>query len=79
MKNNIMPEWWFAFPQALGKEIYGEISTSDHYSGLTKREYAAIHIMAGFSADPSTVDVDIGSIANAAILWADNLLIELEK
>jgi hypothetical protein len=35
--------------------------------------------MAGFAADPSTVDVDIGSIANAAILWADNLLIELEK
>lgn len=47
------------------------------YIGLTKREYAAIHIMAGFATDPNCVDP--ASNALAAVRWADALFAELDK
>lgn len=58
------------------------------YSGLTKREYAAIQIMAGFGSDESLctpcknqeeADLSIESIAIAAVKWADALFNELDK
>ena len=50
--------------------------------GMTKREYAAIQIMAGFAADPTTADPDRGTIADLAeyaVKWADVLFSELKK
>jgi len=50
--------------------------------GMSKREYAAIQIMAGFAADPNTAHPDNGTIDNMsvyAVKWADSLLTELNK
>jgi hypothetical protein len=58
------------------------------YPGLTKREYAAIKIMAGFAADPGTEFQTysneeraefIKAFAICAIEWADALFNELDK
>ena len=60
----------------------------DDYTGLTKREYAAIKIMAGFAADLSaSLEADISDVravfvkgvAICAIEWADALFNELDK
>lgn len=51
------------------------------YPGLTKREYAAIKIMAGFAADQSVRGSieDIPTIAKFAVVWTDALFNELDK
>lgn len=63
------------------------MSTNRHYPvfetdgyGLTKREYAAIKIMAGFAANPTTLG-GIETNAEAAIQAADALFnsLEIEK
>lgn len=48
-------------------------------AGMTKREYAAIKIMAGFAADPATADGDLDNMSVCAVKWADSLLAELNK
>jgi hypothetical protein len=50
-----------------------------HWMGLTKREQAAIAIMAGLCADPTIDAVNPHRIANAAVAAADALFDELEK
>ncbi len=45
--------------------------------GLTKREYAAIKIMAGLAAFPETLDTS--DAADIAVTWTDALFKELEK
>jgi hypothetical protein len=52
----------------------------ENYPGLTKREYMATQIMAGFASDPDT-GINIRNLiaASAAVAWADELLKELEK
>lgn len=48
------------------------------FPGLTKREYMATHILAGFAADTNTgSDIEIN--AKYAVKWADALLLALEK
>lgn len=51
---------------------------ADGSKGLTKREYAAIKIMAGFASDPDTAGT-VGEISKYAVKWADALLKELDK
>lgn len=46
--------------------------------GLTKREYAAIKIMAGLAAD-FQLESSISETADIAINWADALLSKLEE
>lgn len=62
---------------------HGGIHEHQFFStGMTKREYAAIQIMAGFAADPATSDPDRGTIADLAeyaVKWADALFSELNK
>lgn len=48
-------------------------------TGLTKREYAAIQIMAGFAASSEDGPATIGDIAEYAVNWADALFDELDK
>lgn len=45
--------------------------------GLTKREYAAIKIMAGLAADPNMTNAE--SSARVAVEFANALFTELEK
>lgn len=47
--------------------------------GLTKREYAAIQIMAGFGAAPETGSTEPETLAKSAVYWADALFKELGK
>lgn len=47
-------------------------------TGLTKREYAAIQIMAGLAADPNTT-CNEQIAAKVAREWADALFDELDK
>jgi hypothetical protein len=46
--------------------------------GLTKREYAAIKIMAGLAAFPDN-SLDAESASLTSVIWADELFKELEK
>lgn len=46
--------------------------------GLTKREYAAIKIMAGLAADPS-LESTVDETATIAVTWADALFDRLEE
>ena len=48
------------------------------YTGLTKREEAAIKIMAGFAAHPD-MDAPPERLASIAVEHADALIAELEK
>lgn len=48
------------------------------YPGMTKREYFAIKILAGFAADPNC-DESSTVHAEAAVRWADALIAELNK
>jgi|AntDeeMetagen192_2_1112575.scaffolds.fasta_scaffold02971_3 hypothetical protein len=47
--------------------------------GITKREFMATQIMAGFAADPAMDDVNIGWLGDSAVAWADALLLALQK
>jgi hypothetical protein len=47
-------------------------------TGLTKREYAAINIMAGLAACDD-IGGKVEMVASCAVTWADALLAELEK
>lgn len=49
-----------------------------HTTGLTKREQAAIQIMAGFAAN-ANIGSDAEAIASKAVYWADELMKELDK
>lgn len=53
-------------------------SNDNAFGGLTKREYAAIKIMAGFASDPDTAGT-VEEVSKYAVKWADALLKELEK
>jgi hypothetical protein len=46
--------------------------------GLTKREYTAIKIMAGFASDPR-IEAPADMVAILALGWADAILAELDK
>lgn len=49
----------------------------ERFTGLTKREMFAMHIMAGFAVDPD-IDVElIPEVAKGAVRLADALLAEL--
>lgn len=48
-----------------------------HQVGMTKREYAAIHILAGMVADPET-DGETWMMKNA-VIFADKLFERLDK
>ena len=48
------------------------------FPGLTKREYFAIRVMAGFAADPNC-DETAPVHAEAAVRWADALIAELNR
>lgn len=48
-------------------------------TGLTKREYAATQIMAGFAASPEDGPATIEKTAEYAVKWADALFDELDK
>lgn len=59
-------------------------STADGYGssgsdGLTKREYAAIQIMAGYCANHEHTDRNQDKLSNWAVMQADSLLAELAK
>ena len=58
---------------------FPETSEGNFFPGLTIREYAAIKIMAGFAADPSTANTDCDALAGTAVLWADDLIAALNK
>ena len=67
-----------------GEELAFPIELSDrefrtYNPGLTKREYAAIKIMAGFAASSEDGPATIGDIAEYAVKWADALFDELDK
>jgi hypothetical protein len=47
-------------------------------TGLTKREYTAIKIMAGFASDPR-IEAPADMVAILALGWADAILAELDK
>lgn len=47
--------------------------------GLTKREYAAVHILAGLVANYKTLLGSVDETSNEAIRYADALFAELEK
>ena len=49
--------------------------------GLTKREYMATHILAGFGAmqDDMAAHETVNGAAQYAVEWADALLLALEK
>jgi len=53
-------------------------TTHDHF-GLTKREYAAIHIAAGLSASPDFCNNSFADVARTAVKQADALFVELNK
>lgn len=73
MKNRDMP----ANPIMLENgEVWDE--EHDHASGLTKREYAAIKIMAGFAGNADVV-AEATELKTHAVKWADELFDELEK
>lgn len=72
-----------AFPLSAGYQSGDEVTY-----GLTKREYIATQIMAGFAADqnvPLTTPDEgqcaevISGLAQGAVAWADALLAELAK
>ena len=48
-------------------------------TGLTKREHAAIQIMAGFAANHEMNEMDTERLAKLAVEEADALMDELEK
>jgi hypothetical protein len=48
------------------------------WTGLTKREYTAIKIMAGLASDPR-IEAPADMVAILALGWADAILAELEK
>jgi hypothetical protein len=47
--------------------------------GITFREYAAVAILAGFAADPTTGNDRPEKIAEAAVRWADALCVALNR
>lgn len=47
------------------------------YSGLSKREYAAIHILAGLSSPANALSYDLK--VQLAVKQADALFLELDK
>jgi len=54
--------------------------SSWHYSGLTKREYAAIKAMQGMLASwPANARYDVEKTAQAAVKFADAVLAESQK
>ena len=62
--------------------IQGEVSTM-HFGtpGMTYREAAALHIMAGFASDPDWTNRRTSQATNASALaveWADALISALE-
>jgi hypothetical protein len=73
-----------AFPKLIQEGHSGEYVYAFD-GGMTKREYAAVQIMAGFAADPEAVFengvgvVTVKNIARAALEWTDALFDELEK
>jgi hypothetical protein len=75
MENSSLP----AFPMTVNRGH--EISFENSCFGLTKREYFAIKIMAGFATDPRlapTID-SIEMTAELSFRWADALLAAGEK
>lgn len=65
-----------AFPMILaGEKVNGQAVTTV-IAGLTKREYAAIHIAAIMGSDPVTKRSDV---PEKAVRLADAVLIELAK
>jgi hypothetical protein len=72
MKNADMP----AMPI---EDVYHENCATEYGSlGLTKREYTAIKIMAGFASDPR-IEAPADMVAILALGWADAILAELDK
>jgi len=66
-----------------GEELAFPIELSDrefrtYNPGLTKREYAAIQIMAGFAASPDMIS-NAALLATDAVHMADALFDELDK
>lgn len=72
MKNADMP----AMSQSASE--LGYCVSDDVPKGLTKLEYAAIKIMAGF-ASSSSIDCDVDDVSRHAIKWANALLKGLDK
>ena len=58
--------------------LQDETYASGAATGLTKREYAAIHIAAAIVAAPDTGDLSFGSVADRALKQADALFTGLE-
>lgn len=63
-----------AFP---GTELVGSQEVTN--AGMTKREYFAIKILAGFAADPQCDNYTIEDNVETAVIWADTLIAELNK
>lgn len=49
------------------------------YPGLTKREYAAIHLLAGLVASPTSDDMTLDDLALHAVAQTDALLAALAE
>jgi hypothetical protein len=75
MEKNFQP----AFPINYAVTPMGDVynSYSDGLGGLSKREYAAIKILAGSCANPSPGDIP--SMVRDSVYAADLLFAELEK
>jgi len=81
----------YAFPTSLAIDTNGDLVSSRDFiggEGLSKREYAAIQIMAGFAAGESCcmpcnnedeINTIVKSIAIASVKWADALFNVLDK
>lgn len=54
-------------------------SDGHDYTGLTTREYAAIHIAAGMAANPGNHSGSFQDRAMWAVQYTDTLMAELEK
>lgn len=52
--------------------------TAMTFQGFTKREMMAMHMMAGFNANP-TVEMNEHDMATLSVAYADALLYELER
>jgi hypothetical protein len=67
-----------AFPISIDIRCDSE-RTHEAFIGLTKREYAAIHILAGIWANPASSGLERGEAAKAAVDQTDLLLEALES
>lgn len=66
-----------AFPHPAGTDGYDEAFYAQ--TGLTKREYAAIHLLAGLVASPTSDDMTLDDLALHAVAQTDALLAALAE